>query len=121
MRTLTIRQPWAGLVALGVKDVENRSWRPPDELVGERFAVHAGRWDDEPRRMKRLEGLATSILEHDALDMTGFIVCTVRLVDVMDDHGSPWAVPGQWHWVLDRPKRVRNSPFLRGRPGLWTS
>jgi hypothetical protein len=26
MKCLSIRQPWAGLIALGIKDVENRTW-----------------------------------------------------------------------------------------------
>jgi hypothetical protein len=26
MRTLSIRQPWAGLIVAGIKDIENRSW-----------------------------------------------------------------------------------------------
>ena len=38
MRTLSIRNPWADLVAFGVKDVENRSWKT--DYRGE-FLIHA--------------------------------------------------------------------------------
>ena len=41
MRALTLWQPWASLVAAGVKTVETRSWRPPKGLVGQRIAIHA--------------------------------------------------------------------------------
>lgn len=44
MRALTLTQPWAGLVASGIKLVENRSRaiiRPAD--FGEPFAIHASR------------------------------------------------------------------------------
>jgi hypothetical protein len=48
MRALTLTQPWAGLVAAGLKLVENR----PNPMIkredfGEPFAVHAGRQVDE--------------------------------------------------------------------------
>lgn len=41
MRALTIRQPWASLIAAGRKRVENRVWSP-DWMVGRTFAIHAG-------------------------------------------------------------------------------
>jgi hypothetical protein len=41
-RALTVVQPWAhAIVHLG-KDIENRSWKPPETLIGKRFAIHAG-------------------------------------------------------------------------------
>lgn len=39
MRALTIRQPWASLVAIGVKHIETRSW--PTKYRGE-LLIHAG-------------------------------------------------------------------------------
>lgn len=42
MKALTIRQPWATLIALGVKTIETRSWRAPKALIGQRIAIHAG-------------------------------------------------------------------------------
>lgn len=41
MRALSLTQPWATLVAMGIKPVENRKWRPSDKLLGEDFAIHA--------------------------------------------------------------------------------
>jgi len=46
LRALTLKQPWAHMVAHCGKPVENRSWKAPDWL-GE-FAIHAGArsgWD----------------------------------------------------------------------------
>ena len=40
---ITLRQPWASLVAHGIKNVETRSWPPPYGTIGERIAIHAGR------------------------------------------------------------------------------
>ncbi len=42
MKALTVRQPWASLIALGVKTIETRSWKAPDSLIGECIAIHAG-------------------------------------------------------------------------------
>jgi len=42
MRALTVRQPWAGLIALGYKRIETRSWPAPRTVIGRRIAIHAG-------------------------------------------------------------------------------
>ncbi len=48
MRALTLTQPWAGLVASGIKLVENRPRRMiKTEHFGDRFAIHASRMIDE--------------------------------------------------------------------------
>lgn len=43
VKALTIRQPWATLIALGVKTIETRSWRAPQALIGQTIAIHAGK------------------------------------------------------------------------------
>ena len=43
MYTITLHQPWASLIALGIKTVETRSWPAPARLVGQTIAVHAGK------------------------------------------------------------------------------
>ena len=43
MKALTIRQPYAQLVADGRKPYETRSWPPPRGLIGERIAIHASK------------------------------------------------------------------------------
>ena len=40
---ITLHQPWASLVAHGIKNIETRSWPPPQGIIGERIAIHAGR------------------------------------------------------------------------------
>ena len=40
---ITLHQPWASLIALGIKTVETRSWPAPARLLGRRIAVHAGK------------------------------------------------------------------------------
>lgn len=48
MKAISLHQPWASLIALGAKQIETRSWRPPDALYGQRIAIHAAkRWTEE--------------------------------------------------------------------------
>lgn len=57
MRALTLTQPWCGLVAAGIKRIENRP-RPmiKAENFGEPFALHASRVIDETvyRRIREI-------------------------------------------------------------------
>lgn len=47
-RALTVHQPWATLIALGIKPIENRRRPPPRALLGEWVAIHASKtWDDD--------------------------------------------------------------------------
>ncbi len=39
MKTLSVKQPWASLICAGIKDVENRSWKPAQ--VPGRILIHA--------------------------------------------------------------------------------
>ena len=43
MKAITLHQPWASLIAHGVKTIETRSWAPPRRLIGQRIAIHAGK------------------------------------------------------------------------------
>lgn len=40
MKVLSIKQPWASLICSGIKDVENRTWKPKE--VPGRILIHAG-------------------------------------------------------------------------------
>lgn len=41
MKTLSVIQPWATLICSGIKDVENRTWAPPMDAVGQKLLIHA--------------------------------------------------------------------------------
>ena len=43
MKALTMWQPGPSLIAAGVVTYVTRSWAPPKDLVGQRFAIHAAR------------------------------------------------------------------------------
>lgn len=65
MRALTLTQPWAGLVASGIKLIENR----PRKMIkaddfGAQFAIHASRELDESV-FDRIEEIAPELFDQD--------------------------------------------------------
>jgi len=40
---ISLWQPWASLIALGVKRIETRSWPCPAKYIGERVIIHAAK------------------------------------------------------------------------------
>lgn len=112
MKALTIRQPWASLIALGVKHIETRSWstRYRGPLV-----IHAGKAVDWPR--SHVPEVDAALHEHGrcVVDITqrgnpylGAVVAVVDLVDVVpiidgslgwteDSDTPPAAVVVSWH------------------------
>lgn len=104
---LTLHAHWAAAIFQLGKNVENRDWstryRGP-------LAIHAGsKWD--PAQCRQL-GLDLGLVK------TGVILGTVDLVDIVRDSISPWAIKGQYHWILENPKLLSAPIFHRGKIGL---
>lgn len=47
MKAISIKQPWASLIAHGIKDIENRTWKCPQQYIGQRVLIHAAKTTDE--------------------------------------------------------------------------
>lgn len=64
LRALTLTQPWCGLVASGIKLIENRP-RPviSKAMIGQRIALHASREIDK-RVWERIAELAPELVTH---------------------------------------------------------
>lgn len=72
MKALTLTQPWCGLVASGIKRIENRPWNLPQAMIGQRIALHASRQVDE-RAFPRIAEIAPDVLPNVALgDRVGY-------------------------------------------------
>lgn len=111
MKALTIRQPWASLIALGVKTIETRSWRT--NYRGP-IAIHAGLtkpkltdWDDGGdygdafsclkvggyamwRDLGRSGGYFFDTFDYEIACVFGAVIATATLTDclpVVDDSG----------------------------------
>lgn len=134
MKALTIWQPWASLIAIGVKTVETRGWST--EYRG-RLAIHAaGRpMDSQTLAWAREELIRTCGWDHDRAQLwlvtleLGHVVAIGDLVDVRpagmvlnDRPGQePWGNfdDGRWGFELADVGRLDVPQFARGHQGLW--
>ena len=69
MRALTLHRPWPWAIlhldGARAKRIENRLWAPPDWILGERIAIHAGgTFDIRAAEYIRQVGGAWPPLEH---------------------------------------------------------
>jgi len=127
MKALTLSQPWATLVALGVKTVETRSWstayRGP-------LLIHAGRGNEDVDFSRHVAAGGLMPAQRPPL---GVIVAKARLVDVVPTsdlaaHASRLTPlerelgdysPGRFAWILEDVEPIDPPPAWRGALGLW--
>lgn len=129
MRALTLIRPWCWAIAHGGKDVENRTWQPPESIFGQRIAIHSGlKWDDEAAVSLIYAHRSGPRLPSPEKWPGGRIVATA-VVDgtIAVEHGTPlaglslsrWFV-GPVGWLLRDVIALREPVPCRGAQGLWT-
>lgn len=138
MKALTLHEPWASAIALGLKTIETRSWSTPYRGP---LAIHAGvnrsranelafgglmTVEEDERRF-----IAAGRAHFDHLPF-GRIVAVVDVVGcestqklIADGRASAreqrWGDfrPGRYGWLLANLRFVMNGPEVRGYQGLW--
>ena len=109
MKIISIREPWASLIVLGHKDVENRTWmtkyRGP-------VLVHASQRADDVS----VDDIAKrfGVRLRDDLKLGGIVGIT-EIVDCVRSHSSKWYAAGHYAFVLANPRPL---PFVRWRGAL---
>ena len=97
MKAISIKQPWAYLIASGIKDIENRTWKCPEKYIGTRVLIHASA---KPANIGfEVSGQATvmEIQLSSALNkceeegLFSAIIGSVEIVDCAVNHTSIWA------------------------------
>ena len=132
MKAISLWQPWASLIACGVKMHETRHWRAPGWLIGQRIAIHAAKkliadlGDD-------LEQLLVSEFGEDWMVMRlprGAIVATATLANCYPTaERITWTTgadvicgdwyPGRFAWHLTEIRKVDPAQPCRGAQGIW--
>jgi hypothetical protein len=131
MKCLTIRQPWATLVALGEKQFETRSWQT--SYRGE-LAIHAGKRVDKAacRREPYQSALARHGFTADNLPC-GTIIAVSRLAGCCEvtpqQAQSGWPggneymfgdyTAGRYAWKLEEAVPLAHPIPAKGRLGFW--
>jgi hypothetical protein len=145
LRAITVKQPWAAVIAQGVKTIENRSLHTHHRGP---LAIHAGAaWSDRGMRDPRIRaawrraGLPTVPGTDqgrwcdfpDRLAVPhGAVIAVCEVVDCHPDGGCcrPWGESdyveaagrrrtGLWHWLLDDIRPLPVPVPWRGALGLW--
>jgi hypothetical protein len=132
MRCLSVTQPWASLIAAGIKTIETRSWytsyRGPLAIHATK-KPYAGPWTRE--LMAATAETCGGITGYPKKLPLGAVVAIARLTDVTDaerlarlelgqeeialgDYG-----PGRFAWILRDVVAIDPSPAV-GHLGLWS-
>lgn len=133
MKALSIKQPWAALIAHGIKDIENRTWRT--HFRGKIY-IHASAKDfgslsqalNQDQWSKTIEKWDSDYFPNRPLSA---IIGEVKIVDCVQDHPSIWAEKHNdfmgefihkpiWNWVLANPV-LYDKPILnvKGKLSFW--
>ncbi|WP_316778344.1 ASCH domain-containing protein [Pedobacter antarcticus] len=140
MKALSIKQPWATLIAHGIKDIENRTWRT--KFRG-RIYIHAPAktaiYQFTDSQTDVLHSTPTIFRNNCDDHVFSAIIGEVDIVDCVLNHTSVWAEqmaydvcpetgmhilrkgqPYVWNWVLANPllydKPIEN---VKGALSFW--
>lgn len=87
MKVLSIRQPWALLVCLGIRTIENRTW---DTVHRGEIAIHSGGYNNAVKHYKGLDTWDESLNE---LFSFGAIIGVAELYDIVPFRDRKWDDP----------------------------
>ena len=116
MKALTLMQPWATLIINGPKRIENRTWRPPHDLIGQVIAIHAGKRYDKARWLE-VRPLADDGHRPET-PFLGAILGTARISGVLVASSNPWFT-GPFGWQLEDIMTLDLPVLCKGAQGLW--
>lgn len=96
---ISIKQPWAYLIASGIKDIENRTWTCPQKYIGKRVLIHASASAHKSIRKLLNADQINTVFKSDLYNdtdfakvySTGAIIGSVEIVDCVINHTSIWA------------------------------
>ena len=119
MKALSIRQPWAWLIAAGHKLIENRTWRTAYRGP---LLIHASTYFDflydwRARTHAQKPAYGSICVPHTDKLKRGGVIAIAQLVDITTTSADPW-FEGPYGWILANVQRVPFLP-LRGFPGLF--
>lgn len=120
MKCLTIRQPWAELIAAGTKRIENRTWQT--NYRGP-IAIHAARKPDDPKwkNYSQADWSRVRYLPRGAIIATVNLLDIVTLDEIAEDESADQDrefATGPYCWILRNPRRIRPI-YCTGKLSLW--
>ena len=122
LKIITIKQPWATLIAAGYKKYEFRSWKT--KYRGP-LLIHAGKGIDS-QAMKRFEDLNLSYPKSKIIALVQLEDCI--LIDdifnsqLLNENNKVYGTDdkiGLYAWKLSNIENVNINEDIKGRLGLW--
>ena len=123
MKLLAVKQPWASLICLGIKDVENRTWRQ-DSLVGGKLLIMSckknevlnttnTRWKEEYLSLVD-KGKVPSL---DSLPK-GKIIGYVDVAAIVEESDSVWSADASHYKYVLKNAHLFKTPLIgvHGQP-----
>lgn len=134
-RALSIKQPWLYCITDLTKRIENRTWKPPQFIIGKRIALHASKKTDRFEFDAADSFMFNSdfSLKHMRYEMPyGAIVATAKIAGWVHEDGSAhgsspcighmvddhWFT-GPYGWILEEVYKLPKPIPCKGNLGLW--
>ena len=125
---ISIRQPWAWFIVNGIKNIENRTWKIPQKVIGKPVLIHAGKYFNDAEIVGIFEDVkaagiccsAPKVTLNDFKAQLGGIVGIATFTDCIQNSTSVWAnqEPGTWHWCIANACPLPFHPY-KGRLGFF--
>lgn len=129
MRAISLWQPWATAMALGLKRIETRAWRPGATVkVPFELAIHAAkRWTKAEQSFYSDMREVCPTLPDDVPLGKIVAVCTVtgllrtEQVTGLSDLEFNWGnyADGRWAWVTENVRPLREPIPWKGKQGFF--
>lgn len=126
IKVLTVRMPWAALIMLGLKNIENRTWTTS---YRGKIVIHASAQNHDAEWMGArymCQKLGVKFPDGDMmLSKTGELLGVVTLSDIaqpfitMSLKMHAWQVEDNYGWVLENPIPFPITLPIKGKLGLW--
>ena len=121
MKVITLKQPWATLVAEGIKKFEFRSWKT--KYRG-KILIHAGKGVHKEELIK-FKSLNLEFPKEKILAEAEIIDCLILTKELNEEiinekniaYGDK--VRTGYAWKLDNVKKVESDKIIKGKLGLW--
>jgi len=122
VKVITLHQPWATVMQLGLKRIETRSWSTPHRGL---LAIHAGKTtDDLMLRYFRSKGHKVAVPTGVVLGVVQLVNCVRMTPDFIAQQGEDEREWGDWKhgryaWVTMPVVWFREPIPATGNRGLW--
>jgi hypothetical protein len=110
MFALSIKQPWLYSILHCGKDIENRNWKPSDNMVGQQIALHSSKIFDK-KFQKYYE-------KNKNVCICGAILGVATIKEVVQESKSKW-FEGKYGIVLINVVALKEPIYCMGKLKFW--